>query len=151
MITKLEEQMSSEAQEKAYCDEEMSKTEAKKADLEGTVSKLTNKVDKDSARSAELKQEVTVLQEELAALAKQQESADAMRKDAHAVFVEEKAALDKGLAGIRKGLQILRDYFGAAASASLVQTDASQPAAPVGHQADAGAGGSIISILEVAE
>jgi uncharacterized small protein (DUF1192 family) len=151
MIHKLEEQMSSEAQEKAYCDEEMSKTEAKKADLEGTVSKLTNKIDRDSARSAELKEDVAVLQEELAALAKQQQTMDAGRKDAHAVYVEEKAALDKGIAGVRKALQILRDYFGAAASASLLQADASQPAAPAGHQADAGAGGSIISILEVVE
>merc|ERR550514_363261 len=70
---------------------------------------------------------------------------DAVRKDASSVYTAEKAALTKGLAGIRKALQILGDYFGA----SLVQTD--QPAAPAGHQADAGAGGSIISILEVAE
>merc|ERR550514_2534554 len=70
---------------------------------------------------------------------------DAVREDSNGVYVSEKAALDKGLAGIRKALQILRDYFGA--SASLIQ----QPAAPAGHQADAGAGGSIISILEVAE
>merc|ERR550514_692491 len=70
---------------------------------------------------------------------------DAVRKDASSVYTAEKAALTKGLAGIRKALQILGDYFGA--SASLIQ----QPAAPAGHQADTGAGGSIISILEVAE
>merc|ERR1719316_1859709 len=58
MISKLESLMSSEAQEKAYCDEEMSKTEAKKADLEGTVKKLTNGIDKSSAKSAQLKEEV---------------------------------------------------------------------------------------------
>merc|ERR1740130_252768 len=144
MISKLEEQMGSEAQEKAYCDEEMSKTEAKKADLTATVDKLTNHIDKSSARSAELKEQVTVLQEELAALAKEQASMDKLRQDGHATFVSEKATLDKGLTGIRKGLQILKDYFGAA---SFVQ----QPAAPAGHAADAGAGGSIISILEVAE
>jgi hypothetical protein len=149
MISKLESQMGAEAQEKAYCDEEMSKTEAKKSDLETTVTKLTNKIDKSSARSAQLKEEVTVLQEELANLAKEQETMDKTRQDAHAVYVEEKAALDKGLAGIRKALELLRNYFGA--SASLVQTDASQPAAPAGHQSDGGAGGSIISILEVAE
>jgi hypothetical protein len=146
MISKLEEQMGSEAQEKAYCDEEMSKTQAKKDKLEFTVDKLTNHIDKDSARSSELKQQVTVLQEELASLAKEQATMDEVRQEAHATFVSEKATLDKGLVGIRKGLQILKDYFGAAA-ASLVQ----QPAAPAGHQADAGAGGSIISILEVAE
>jgi len=144
MISKLEEQMGSEAQEKAYCDEEMSKTEAKKADLEATVDKLTNHIDKSSARSAELKEQVTVLQEELAALAKEQATMDKVRQEGHATFVEGKAVLDKGLTGIRKGLQILKDHFGAA---SLVQ----QPAAPVGAGGDVGAGGSIISILEVAE
>jgi len=148
MITKLEDQMGAEAQEKAYCDEEMSKTEEKKADLEGVVSKLTNKIDKSSARSAQLKEEVVTLQEELATLAKETENMDKARADAHATFVEEKATLDKGLAGIRKALELLRNYFGAA---SLVQMDDSQPAAPAGHSADAGAGGSIISILEVAE
>jgi hypothetical protein len=149
MITKLEDQMGAEAQEKAYCDEEMSKTEAKKSDLETTSKKLTNKIDTSSAKSAQLKEEVATLQEELASLAKEQENMDKTRQEAHAVYVEEKAVLDKGLAGIRKALELLRNYFGAAASASLVQTD--QPAAPSGHQADAGAGGSIISILEVAE
>jgi chromosome segregation ATPase len=141
--------MGAEAQEKAYCDEEMSKTEAKKADLEGVVSKLTNKIEESSAKSAELKEEVATLQEELAALAKEQETMDKVRAESHAAFVEEKATLDKGLAGIRKALQILKDHFGAAAS--LVQTDGSQPAAPAGHSSDSGAGGSIISILEVAE
>jgi hypothetical protein len=149
MISKLESQMGAEAQEKAYCDEEMAKTEAKKSDLETTAEKLTNKIDKSSAKSAQLKEEVTVLQGELANLAAEQKSMDKIRAEANAVFLEEKATLDKGLAGLRKALKILRDYFGA--SASLVQTEDSQPAAPAGHQADGGAGGSIISILEVAE
>jgi chromosome segregation ATPase len=144
MVSKLEEQMSSEAQEKAYCDEELSKTKAKKSDLESTVGKLSNKIDTASAHSAELKEDVAILQEELAALAKEQENLDSVRSTAHATYVEEKAVLDKALVGVRKGLQLLRDYFG---GASLLQ----QPAAPVGHSADGGAGGSIISILEVAE
>merc|ERR1740117_1210226 len=146
MVTKLEKQMSSEATEKAYCDEEMSKTSSKKATLEFTVEKLTNKIDKASARSAELKEQITVLQEELATYAEEQASMGKVREDAHATYVSEKATLDKGLAGLRKGLQLLRDYFGAA---SLVQVG--QPAAPAGHSADTGAGGGIIAILEVAE
>jgi len=151
MITKLDEQMGAEAQEKAYCDEEMSKTEEKKGKLETTVEKLTNKIDKSSARSAELKEQVTVLQEELAALAREQENMDKARADSHATYVTVKADLDKGLAGIRKALELLKDYYGAGSAAALVQEDASQPAPPAGHSADGGAGGSIISILEVAE
>jgi len=101
---------------------------------------LTNKIDKDSASSAALKEEVAVLQEELAALAKQQATMDALRKEANAVYVSEKAVLDKGIAGLGKAMTILKEHFGVAASAALVQ----QPS-------DVGAGGSIISILEVAE
>eukprot|EP00972_Heterocapsa_arctica_P116099 16451417-Heterocapsa_arctica.AAC.1 len=45
MIAKLEKEMGDEATEKAYCDEEMSKTEAKKSELEAEVSKLSAKID----------------------------------------------------------------------------------------------------------
>jgi chromosome segregation ATPase len=151
MITKLDAQMGAEAQEKAYCDEEMSKTEEKKTKLETLVEKLTNKIDKSSDRSEELNEQVAVLQEELATLAKEQETMDKVRADEHATYVTVKADLDKGLAGIRKALDLLKDYYGAGSAAALVQEDASQPAPPAGHQAEGGAGGSIISILEVAE
>jgi hypothetical protein len=55
MVAKLEAEAKSEATEKAYCDEEMAKTEAKKGELEGTISKLTSKIDLSAAKSAELK------------------------------------------------------------------------------------------------
>merc|ERR1719408_177698 len=58
MIAKLETEAKEEATEKAYCDEEMAKTEAKKEELEGEISKLTSKIDLASAKSAELKTEV---------------------------------------------------------------------------------------------
>jgi hypothetical protein len=148
MIEKLDKQMGAEAEEKAYCDEEMGKTEEKKKELETTVEKLTNKIDKSAARSAELKDQVATLQEELAILAKETEQMNKVREDEHAVYVQEKGDLTKGLAGIRKALELLRDYYG---SASLLQEDDAQPAAPAGHSKSGGAGGSIISILEVAE
>jgi len=154
MIAKLDAQMGAEAQEKAYCDEEMGKTEEKKLKLETTSDKLTNKIDKSAARSAELKAQVKQLQEELATLARETEEMDTVRKDEHAVYLVAKADLEKALTGIRKALELLRDYYGASAAA-LVQEDASsddsQPAAPQGHSKAGGAGGSIISILEVAE
>jgi hypothetical protein len=157
MISKLEKSMGAEAAEKAYCDEEMGKTEEKKTKLETTVEKLTNKIDKSASKSAELKEQVKTLQEELATMAKEQEEMDKVRADEHKVYLEEKAVLVKGLAGLRKALELLRDYYGSASAAALVQEDAgedaddAQPAAPAGHSKSGGAGGSIISILEVAE
>merc|ERR1719408_1159878 len=72
MIVKLEKEAESEATEKAYCDEQIAKTESKKAELEGDIAKLTSKIDRSVARSTELKEEAKQLQQELAALAKQQ-------------------------------------------------------------------------------
>merc|ERR1719284_1610921 len=72
MISKLENEAQAEATEKAYCDEQTAKTEAKKAELEEDISKLTAKIDSAASRSAGLKADVKELQAELAALAKQQ-------------------------------------------------------------------------------
>merc|ERR1711948_59050 len=66
MIKKLEDEASAEATEKAWCDEQIAKTEEKQTELEEDVAKLTAKIDKASAKSASLKDEVKVLQGELA-------------------------------------------------------------------------------------
>merc|ERR1740115_367063 len=45
MIAKLESEAKSEATEKAYCDEELAKTAAKKGELDAEITKLTSKID----------------------------------------------------------------------------------------------------------
>merc|ERR1719220_3369870 len=49
MIAKLESEASSEATEKAYCDEQLAKTEAKKSELEEDVARMTSRIDKAAA------------------------------------------------------------------------------------------------------
>jgi len=147
MIAKLTAEAESEATEKAYCDEQMAKTEAKKQELDATIAKLTNKIDKNAARSASLKEEVVELEAELAAIAKEQAEMDKIRAEENANFKTAKAELDQGLTGVRKALGVLRDYYGGAAA--LIQDD--QPAPPQQHAKSSGAGGSIINILEVCE
>merc|ERR1719158_208146 len=155
MIAKLEKEAEAEATEKAYCDEQMAKTEAKKADLEATIEKLTNKIDRAAARSTSLKEEVVELESELRALAKTQAEMDKIRSEENANFKVAKAELTQGLGGVRKALGVLRDYYGGAAA--MIQDDAKmsafmqQPAAPQQHSKASGAGGSIINILEVCE
>merc|ERR1719272_2344414 len=155
MIMKLEKEAESEATEKAYCDEQTAKTEAKKAELDDTIVKLTNGIDKASARSTALKEEVVELEAELAALAKTQAEMDKVRAEQNSNFKTAKADLSAGLGGVRKALSVLRDYYGG--SAALLQDDSKfssfmqQPAAPQQHEKSSGAGGSIISILEVCE
>merc|ERR1719420_2701341 len=111
MIAKLEKESESEATEKAYCDEEMSKTEAKKGELEGVITRLTSKIDLNSAKSAELKGEVKTLQAELATLAKEQASMDSIRAEEKAAYDKAKAELEAGIGGVQKALGVLRDYY----------------------------------------
>jgi len=145
MIAKLEKEAESEATEKAYCDEQMAKTEAKKAELDADIAKLSNKIDRAASSSAQLKDDVKQLQAELAELAKMTAEMDSVRRETHANFVTAKSELDQGLTGVRKALGVLRDYYGGAAA--FVQ----QPAVPEQHAKASGAGGSIINILEVCE
>jgi len=142
LIAKLEKEASSEATEKAFCDEELAKTKAKKSDLSTEIDSLTSKIDMATARSAKLKGEAKQLQAELAALAKSQAEADRIRSEQHADYVTAKKDLELGLLGVRKALTVLRDFYG---GASFMQ----QPAAPESYSK--GAGGSIVDILEVVE
>mmetsp|Transcript_75524 Transcript_75524/g.119251 ORF Transcript_75524/g.119251 Transcript_75524/m.119251 type:complete len:697 (+) Transcript_75524:65-2155(+) len=155
MIAKLEKEAEAEATEKAYCDEQMAKTEAKKQDLDSTIAKLTSKIDQSAARSAALKEEVVELEKELAALAKMQAEMDKIRRETHETYSVAKADLEQGLTGVRKALGVLKDYYGGAAamlqSGAKIGDAMQQPAKPEAHAKASGAGGSIIDILEVCE
>merc|ERR1719160_2429836 len=160
MIEKLKKEAEAEAAEKGFCDAETAKTNSKLKELNSDIEKLTAKVDKAMAASAELKEDVKTLQAELADLMQTQAEMDKARTDEKAAFTEAKTDLEAGIAGVQKALELLRDYYGSSASASLMQeknfdsfmqAQTSQPAKPSGHSASGGAGGSIISILEVCE
>jgi len=155
MIAKLEKEAGDEATEKAYCDEQLAKTEAKKSELEEDIAKMTSKIDQAAARSAQLTAEIKTLESELSALAKGQAEMDRIRQETHAEYTVAKADLELGLSGVRKAVETLRDYYGA--GASMLQDDSKlgafmqQPAKPELHSKSQGAGESIINILQVCE
>merc|ERR1719192_366412 len=114
MIAKLQAEAEAEATEKAYCDEQLAKTKAKKEELDEDIEKLTVKIDQASSKSAKLKEEVSALESELAALTKMQAEMDKIRSDTHADYVTAKEDLTLGLEGVRKALSMLREYYGGA-------------------------------------
>merc|ERR1712073_121352 len=154
MIAKLQAEAEAEATEKAYCDEQLAKTKAKKEELDDDIEKLTVKIDQASSKSARLKEEVGALENELAALSKMQAEMDKIRSETHADYLTAKADLTLGLEGVRKALSVLGEYYGGAA---LLQGGAQmaammeQPAMPATHGKATGAGQGIINILEVCE
>jgi len=157
MIAKLQSEAGADATEKAYCDEQLSKTEDKKAELQHDLEKLTSKIDRASSASAGLKEDVKQFQSELAALTKSQAEMDKIRYASHQEYVQAKAELEQGLEGVRRALSILREYYGSGANAAMLQDGGDlaqamqQPAPPTQHSKASGAGTSIVGLLEVVE
>merc|ERR550525_1972078 len=145
MIAKLEKEAKEDATEKAYCDEEMGKTEAKRGELMDDESKLSAKIDQATSKSVALMEDIKQLEAELAALMKSQSEMDKIRQEESADFQAAQKDLTLGLEGVRKALTVLRDYY--ANSDALLQ----QPAMPEKHTKATGAGTGIIGILEVVE
>jgi chromosome segregation ATPase len=135
MLTKLESEADADATEKGYCDKELSESDAKKAEHDTDIAKLTTKIDQWSARSAKLKEEVAVLQKELSDLAKSKQSWDKSRSEEKAAYDHDRPEMEQGLEGIKTALKVLRDYYSGDAA----------------HEAASGAGGGIIGLLEVCE
>lgn len=166
MVVKLEKEQQGDGSEKAYCDEELKKTDAKRREMEDKVSQLNAKLDQEQAHSAGLKEQVVQLQSELANIAKEQAELNAIRQEAHSHYVEAKSDLEKGLNGVRQALSVLREYYANAAdNAALVQESGEaeeaedaefnnlmeQPAAPQRHSKSSGPGSGIIALLEMIE
>ena len=89
-----------------------------------------------AAKSAQLKEEVAVLETELSKLAKSQAKMDQIRQEEKATYGESKAELEKGLAGIKQALKVLNEYYAKEGKA---------------HEASDGASTGIIGLLEVCE
>jgi len=144
LISKLQAEAGAEASEKAFCDEETAKTDAKKSELNADIASLTSKIDTTSAKSAKLKAQVKALQEDLATMAASQAEATKIRQEASAAYTTAKADLELGLKGVRQAISVLSDYYG---SAAFVQ----QPAAPTSYSKSTGAGKGILDILDQVE
>merc|ERR1719192_874025 len=127
MIAKLEKEAEEDATEKAYCDEEMMKTEMKRGELMDDVAKLSAKIDQASSKSEALSEDTKQLEAELAALMKSQSEMDKIRQEENSDYVTAKTDLELGLKGVRKALSVLRDYY--ANEDAFVQ----QPAMPEKH------------------
>merc|ERR1719191_1401118 len=79
MIAKLVQEANEEATQKAFCDEEMGKSNKAKAEHTMTLDKLTSRIDTAASRKAELEMNIKELQGELAELDKSTADATKLR------------------------------------------------------------------------
>jgi len=136
MIARLEKEAGADATKKAYCDKELAETNAKKSEKSDEIAKISTRIDRASASSAQLKQEVATLEGELSKLAKTQAEMDKLRREESSTFAENKATLEKGITGIKLALKILNEYYAQDGKA---------------HEAADGAASGIVGLLETVE
>jgi len=130
MIAKLEKDAEDDATQKSWCDKEMAESTEKKEDKDGEIEALSTKIDQMSSNSAKLKEEVAVLQKELAELAASQSEMDKIRAAEKALYDKNQPEMKLGLEGVKKALGVLTEYYAGKNS---------------------GAGEGIIGMLEVCE
>jgi chromosome segregation ATPase len=135
MIATLEKDAKGAASQKEYCDKETSETKQKKLEKEHEVSKLSSKIDSMSANSAKLKEQVAEIQSQLAQMASSQAEMDKIRSEEKALYDKNSAELKSGIDGVKKALQVLKDYYAKDAS----------------HGSKGDSAGGIVSMLEVVE
>merc|ERR1719160_899100 len=82
-----------------------------------------------------LKEQVSALQKELAALASAQAEMDDIRRKEKATYTAAKAEMEEGIEGIKMALTVLRDYY----------------AKDAAHSTADGAASGIVGLLEVVE
>jgi chromosome segregation ATPase len=136
MISQLEQEAKDDANKKEYCDKELAETKTKKADHANTIEALTVKIDQNTARSNNLKDQVTKEQAALAEIASSQAEMDKIRNKENEEYSEEKSELEKGLDGVKTALTTLQKYYG--------KDDKD-------HQTRSNAASQIISLLETIE
>lgn len=164
MIVKLEKEQEAENDLQQFCSKELPATESSKSDTDSRIEDMTTQLEEDTAKVAELKQELVTLAADLEGLHNSQATLDTMRKEEHAIFVKDSAELQEAIAATRTAIQVLRDYYnqqddgseflqvGAVMEASV--SAAAQSAAgdaSAGHQPSTGGAAAILSLLEVVE
>jgi len=147
MIAKLTDEAAEEADQKSFCDEEMSESKAKQADLSGKLDKVSARISKAEAGKAKLLEEIKMLETEISEMDAGQAEATKVRQEEHEEYLKASKDFKDSAAAVAKAIDVLNEYY---SSAAFVQVAAKQPDASFGG-AKGDVGSTIVSVLEVAE
>merc|ERR1719311_789447 len=111
LVAKLEADASAEADQKAWCDEEMEKSTSQRdeniAAMEGDLASKSSA----EAKIAKLNEEIATLMSEVADLTKALNEATELRGQEKAENTKTLADANAGLAGVTKAMKILKDFY----------------------------------------
>merc|ERR1719487_611534 len=118
MIEKLVTEANEEATQKAFCDEEISKSKAAQAEKTMTADKLTSRIDKASTTKALLEESIKELEGEVAALTKGDAEATKIRTEEHATYLKASADFKQAAEAVQGAIGVLKEYY----ESALIQT-----------------------------
>merc|ERR1719473_890812 len=150
MISKLTKQAAEEADQKAFCDEELGESKAKQGTLNGKLDKNSARIEKAEAGKAKLTEEIQTLEAEIAEIDAGNAEATKIRQEEHAEFEKSSSDFKASAEAVAKAIQVLEQYYskGSFIQMSMHTRRLGQPSFG-GANADASTG--IVGLLEVAE
>jgi len=119
MIARLEKQAAEEADAKAFCDTETSKSKAKQADLTAKSDKSQVRIEKATAAIAELKTQIKTLQEQTAEMDAAQAEATSIRNKESEEFLKSSKDYKDSADAVANAIAVLQEYY---SSGSFVQS-----------------------------
>merc|ERR1719321_1185010 len=154
MIAKLLAEQQAEANQKAFCDEEMGKSKKAKEIKTAKLGKLTARIDEGESRKVQLLEEIRNLESELAEIDRAQAEATELRTKEHSEFFKAQADYQSSEDACAQAVEVLKEYYSGGA---LLQVKSSSRRTslrddqPEFGSANKDAGSSIIEFLEYAE
>merc|ERR1719263_578770 len=144
MIDRLEKEAAEEADAKAFCDTETSKSKAKQADLKAKLDTHSVRIEKATATIEELKVQIKGLQERMAAMDAAEAEATALRQKEHAEYLKASADYKLSAEAVANAVAVLQQYYSSGAFVQARQ-------APELGGAKTDIAGTIVEMLEVPE
>jgi chromosome segregation ATPase len=144
MIARLEKEAAEEADAKSFCDAETKKSKAKQAELTASSDKHAVRIEKTTAKIAQLKEQIKLLQEQTAEMDAAQAEATALRTEEHEEYLKASKEYKDSADAVSNAIAVLEAYY---SGASFVQSR--QAPELGGKKGDIAS--TIMSMLEVAE
>merc|ERR1719473_2012704 len=148
MIDALVKEANEEASAKAFCDEELAKSNKAKDEKMLKLDQYQARIDDAATTKAELGEDIKTLQSEIAEIDASAAEATKIRSEENAEYLVASKDYKAASEAVMSAISVLKQYYEGGA---LIQLAAKKSKQPEFGSAKSDAGGSIISILEVAE
>ena len=150
MIEKLLNEANEEATHKAFCDEELSKSRSSQEEKTMKLDKYQARIDSATTTMAELGEAIKSLEGELAEMDANLAEASKIRTEEHNDYLKASSDFSDSAKAVAAATQVLKSYY----EGSFIQLSAKttlKSKQPAFGGASSDVGGTIISVLEVAE